>query len=99
MMKKILVLALILVLAGCASIPHVQDGLKSVLAPYLQQWGQYDGYELVSHPIKGDVCGFFWVDTNTGLVMHYVIFIYVFDGWRVYEASGELMQIPPAVYR
>jgi len=67
--------------------------LKRAVQPYVEQWGEYGGYQIVSHPVQGMVAGFFWHD-EMGQITKYVIFVFVDGDWAVYEASEELRKIP-----
>ena len=47
----------------------------------------------MSDEVKGTAAGFVWLDA-LGQIARYVIFAYWDGEWAVYEASGELVEIP-----
>ena len=95
-MKKILlcVLVLLMVAAMVSALEIVNvRPLKRAIQPYVEAWGPYYGYNILSDEVKGTAAGFVWLDA-LGQIARYVIFAYWDGEWAVYEASGELVEIP-----
>ena len=98
-MKKILlcVLVLLMVAAMVSALEFVNTRpLKRAVKPYVEAWGPYYGYSILSDEVKGTAAGFVWLDA-LGQIAHYVIFAYWDGEWVLYEASGELLETPANV--
>jgi len=95
-MKKILlcVLVLLMVAAMVSALDIVNTRpLKRAVQPYVEAWGPYYGYHIAADEVLGTAAGFVWLD-SFGQTAHYVIFAYSDGEWVVYEASGELVEMP-----
>ena len=68
--------------------------LPGALRPYIEAWGPYDGYHIMSSPAQGTAAGFYWLD-SIGQVIRYVVFDYQDEMWTVYDAS-KIIGIEPA---
>ena len=68
--------------------------LPGALQPYIEAWGPYDGYHIMSSPAQGTAAGFYWLD-SIGQVVRYVVFDYRDEMWTVYDAS-KIIGIEPA---
>ena len=95
-MKRVLVLFVLLCLVATAvfAVDLINPRpLRRAVQPYVEAWGPYDGYNIISDEVKGTAAGFVWLDA-LGQIARYVIFAYWDGEWAVYEASGELVEIP-----
>jgi len=95
-MKKIFLCVLLLVLV--ASVVSAVDlfnprQLKRAVQPYVQEWGEYGGYQIICHPVQGTAAGFFWHD-EFGQITKWAVFAYIDEDWILYEASEELQKLP-----
>ena len=68
--------------------------LPGALRPYIEAWGPYDGYHIMSSTAQGTAAGFYWLD-SIGQVVKYVVFDYQDEMWTVYDAS-KIIGIEPA---
>ena len=95
-------MALPAILAGGNPEPYIEsewlrpelNTLLGALRPYIEAWGPYDGYQIMSSPAQGTAAGFYWLD-DIGQVVKYVVFDYQDEMWTVYDAS-KIIGIEPA---
>ena len=92
-MKRLLVLSiLIILLSSCLSFPfHVLPKpkmLEMVVAPYIEKYGDYDGYQvghIFSDPVKGETVHVIFVWRAHEV---YAVFAYFADAWFLMETNG-----------